>query len=199
MKDFDRESVFEAIYDHNLWGGKQSRSGTGSDDEQVVSVKKFLANILKEYNIISMLDIPCGDFYWMSDVAFPTNFQYLGADVVGKIIDANNVKYDAEFVKLDIVSDELPQSFDLIFCRDLLGHLSHRETVFAIENIKRAKPRYLIATTFPDQENNPHIRTGQWRPINLEHYGLKPALVFDEELLREDGTNIGKNLGFYIL
>lgn len=200
MKDYSREDIFEAIYFTNYWAGKESRSGSGSDSKQVKTTQKFLEIIINEYNIASMLDIPCGDFNWMKDVKLPIGFDYTGADVVGMIIEDNKQKYPfSYFKKLDIVSDELPKGFDLIFCRDLLGHLSHKETVAAITNIKKAKPRYLIATTFPTVEKNPHIRTGQWRPINLEHYGLKPVLLFNEGLINEKGINVDKNLGFYIL
>ena len=200
IKEFDRELVFEAIYEHNLWGGRESRSGSGSDSVETENVKKFLANIVKEYNISSMLDIPCGDYNWMKDVDLPRSLDYTGADVVGQIITDNKEKYpEVRFIKLDLVSDELPPGLDLIFVRDLLGHLNHAETVAAITNIRRAKPRYLIATTFPTVEKNPHIRTGQWRPINLEHYALKPVLTFDEGLTNIKGEKVGKCLGFYIL
>lgn len=198
--NYSREEIFEAIYSSNHWAGQESRSGSGSDHAQTVNVKKFLSNVIGEYNIASMLDIPCGDFNWMQDVQLPKCLDYTGADVVGRIITDNQDKYpDVRFVKMDIVSDPLPKGLDLIFVRDLLGHLSHHDTVLAVQNIRSARPRYLIATTFPGVEVNPHIKTGQWRPINLEHYGLKPILTFDEGLVNDHGDHVGKSLGFYIL
>lgn len=199
MKEFDRELVFEAIYEHNLWGGKESRSGTGSDKDQVQGIAEFLLEVIDEYNISSMLDVPCGDFNWMQDVEFPIGFDYVGADIVSQLIEDNQEKYpDVLFRQYDLVSDEPSHGFDLIFCRDLLGHLSHIDTVAAITNIRRSKPRYLIATTFPNAEKNPHIKTGQWRPINLEHYGLKPVKIYNEGLINSKGENSGKSLGLYV-
>lgn len=200
MVEFNRELVFEAIYDHNLWCGEESRSGTGSDTAQTVTAKKILANIINEYNIASMLDIPCGDYHWIRDVKLPKGFEYIGADVVGKMIDDNRDKYpDVRFEKLDIVCDPLPKNLDLIFVRDLLGHLSHFDTVFALDNIRKAKPRYVVATTFPNATDNPHIKTGQWRPINLEHYGWYPILLFSEGHLNDKGEDSGKSLGLYMI
>ena len=41
-----------------------------------------------------MLDIPCGDFYWMKEVDLK-DIEYIGADIVDELIKKNNDKFKA--------------------------------------------------------------------------------------------------------
>ena len=92
-----------------------------------------------------------------------------------------NIKLKNEFIQVCIcpgcivVDDKNPQKstqdkideFDLIFCKDVLFHLSYNDTLKAIGNIKNSNSKYFISTTFYDFKNK-DIATGGWRPINLE-------------------------------
>ena len=72
-----------------------------------------------------MLDVPCGDFYWMRLV--PLDVDYTGGDIVSDIVARNQAQYGDErrrFLRLDLLQDPLPAA-DLIFCRDCLVHLSN--------------------------------------------------------------------------
>lgn len=194
-----RQEIFTSIYENNYWGGIESRSGTGSDSNQTKVIRNELPKLFKQLGVTSILDIPCGDFNWMQQFILPSTLHYIGADVVPTIIADNQMKYPTiDFRVMDLVTDELPK-VDVVFVRDCLGHLNHKETVAAIWNIKQSGARYLISTTFPAIKENPHIETGSWRPINLEHYGLKPVMLIDEGLINAKGINIGKCLGVYRL
>src|SRR5437764_15473788 len=103
------ESVFTEIYRKNIWGGI-SRSGPGSDLLQTKEIRLEFPKLFREFQISSILDIPCGDFYWLKEINMDS-LSYTGADIVDEIITANKKKYQKEnrkFVKLDICNDKLP-------------------------------------------------------------------------------------------
>lgn len=77
---------------------------------------------------------------------------------------------------MDITKDRLPTG-DLILCRDCLVHFS------LSDNFKASQSRYLLTTTFTNLTFNQEIRTGSWRPLNLEIEPFnfpKPILVINE-------------------
>ena len=128
----------------------------------------MLPIIIKEQNCSSLLDVPCGDFYWMKLVDL--NIVYIGGDIVATIIEKNQKQYsnqNRKFIKLDIVKDKLP-GCDLLLCRDCLVHFSDQDVFKAIRNIKTSGIKFLLATTFFSRKNNINIPTGSWRPINLQ-------------------------------
>lgn len=62
------EMIFNDLVNNNKWCGKESLSGTGSDLSQTRIIAAEIPLLLKELNIHSMIDIPCGDFNWMKTV-----------------------------------------------------------------------------------------------------------------------------------
>jgi len=128
----------------------------------------MLPIIIKEQNCSSLLDVPCGDFYWMKLVDL--DIVYIGGDIVGKIVEKNQKQYGNDrrkFIKVDIVKDRLPES-DLLLCRDCLVHFSDQDVFKTIRNIKDSGIKFLLATTFTSRNANVDISTGSWRPINLQ-------------------------------
>ena len=117
-----------------------------------------------------MLDIPCGDGNWISHANLELG-EYIGADIVEELVELNRSQQKAatgaEFLRLDVIRDELPR-VDLIFCRDCLVHFSNELVGEALRNIKRSGSTYLATTTFPGHDANRDIITGDWRPINLQ-------------------------------
>jgi len=163
------ESVFTEIYQKNLFKGNESRSGTGSNLKQTEIIRRELPNILNELKIQSMLDIPCGDFFWLKEIDL-SFLSYIGADIVDDIISSNNKKYakqNRNFIKLDILEDDLPK-VDLILCRDLLVHISFNDIKKAVNNIKKSQIKYILTTSFPNLKQNNDIITGDWRKLNLQ-------------------------------
>jgi len=110
------EEIFQKIYDTHFWGGT-SPSGEGADLEQTKAIRTELPKLLKELNVKTMLDLPCGDFYYMKEINL--NFlKYTGGDIVQKIIDVNNKKYSNQnrtFIKLDITRDSIPKVLVILF------------------------------------------------------------------------------------
>ncbi len=161
------KEVFTEIYAGNIWGSKISHSGPGSDLIQTAVIRATLPDLIVELGVGTMLDVPCGDFYWMRHVK--TDVDYTGIDVVADLVRANNDKYGGprrRFLKLDVSRDDLPMA-DLIFCRDLLVHFSFEDARRTVANLKRSRSKWLLTTTFTGRTENLDIPTGHWRPLNL--------------------------------
>ncbi|HEY5368240.1 MAG TPA: class I SAM-dependent methyltransferase [Hanamia sp.] len=204
-RNFDNspDVKFKEIYKTNYWNSNESASGTGSDLEQTKTIIKEIEKLIDKLGIETILDIPCGDFNWMQKVNL-TNVKYVGADIVNELIINNINKYEAknniEFIQKNLINDPLPQS-DIIINRDCLVHLSFEDIFKCIRNIKSSGCKYLLTSTFPKHKLNYDIKTGDWRPINLEKspFNLsKPLLIIDENYV---GTNDLKDkaLGLWLI
>lgn len=194
MKD-----TFERIFKTNEWKGDESVSGQGSDLYQTDRVRRELPKLLNRLGVETMLDIPCGDFYWMNYIPLPDG--YVGADIVPELIEQNQERYPGVvFELMDITESKLPE-VDLILCRDLLGHFSNADVKHALQNLRASRSLWLLATTFPDHEYEGDIETGHWRPINLASYfGLPdPILLINEGCTEGGGKFADKSLGLWRL
>ena len=197
----EAEQIFTNIYNNNGFNGKESISGPGSDIYQTRIIIKEIPLLFKDYNISTMLDIPCGDFYWMKEIDLK-DIEYIGADIVGELIKKNNKEYhknNLQFKKLDLLKDSLP-NVDLIFTRDCLVHLSFEDIFNALTNICNSNSKYLLSTTFTERTNNNDIKTGQWRTLNLEvepFFLPKPIKIINEGCTENEGIYSDKSLGFW--
>jgi len=173
------EDVFTEIYRTNFWNTNESRSGPGSDLIQTKTICKQLPKLFKELEITSILDIPCGDFFWLKEVNLDF-LNYTGGDIVEDIITQNNLEYSKKnrrFVKLDLINDKLPKT-DLILCRDVFPHFSFANIMESIKNIKKSGSKYLLTTSLISKKKNQDIITGDWRPLNL----LAPPFNFPKPI-----------------
>lgn len=201
LKSQPPEAVFTNIYQNNRWGGTESVSGLGSDIHQTELIIKELPTLLSEYKIVSMLDIPCGDFHWMKNMDV-SNIQYTGADIVDALIENNSKQYGKDgksFQKINLINDNLPK-VDLIFCRDCLVHLSFKDILDALHNICASNSEYLLTTTFTARNKNDDIATGQWRTLNLELPPFmlpKPIKLINEGCTEYEGAFADKALGLW--
>ena len=192
----DRAGRFQNIFNENAWGNSESISGEGSNLERTKVVRAKLPGLLSRRGVRSILDAPCGDFYWMKEVALG-DIDYIGADIVETIIAQDREWYASprrRFVLCDLVSDPLPKA-DLILCRDCLVHLPYAETRHAIDNFRKSGATWLLTTTFPGRSENHDIEIGDWRPINLEKppYGFPPPV----EVITEESDEIDEQLGAF--
>lgn len=173
------ESTFSNIYLSNYWGSHESVSGEGSNLSQTYIIREKLPILLEKYRINTLLDIPCGDFNWLSQIDLNC-FQYIGGDIVYEIIKKNNFFFSGNkrtFKIIDITKDKLPSS-DLLLCRDILVHFSYQDIFKTLQNIKKSEIQYLLTTNFYARNFNRNILTGGWRPINL----TKPPFNFPKPL-----------------
>lgn len=195
----DTEAVFKNIYRKNIWGNRETLSGDSSTLAQTEAIRNALPELIKEFKIKSMLDIPCGDFNWMQNTHLEV--EYTGADIVDDLAEINARLYPefGKFMRLDICQDSLPE-VDLIFCRDCLVHLANEKVKTAINNIRRSKSKYLLMTTFPERKKNKNIITGAWRALNFEKPPFNfpaPLKLINEEFKLRGGRFKDKSMAFW--
>ncbi len=194
------KEVFEDIYYNKKWSGK-SYSGPGSDLDQTSMVRQGLQQVIAKYNIESLLDVPCGDWFWMRYLDLSA-VRYTGGDIVEKIVQ-NNQKYAGDkvsFLFLDLLESQLP-AHDLVLCRDCLVHFSYRDIQKALDNLLKSGCGYLLTTTFPGRKNY-DITTGNWRPIDLQAPPFElpsPLMIFNEGCKEGNGSYNDKSLALWDL
>ncbi len=200
------EQIFTNIYTENVWHDPESISGAGSNLIQTKVLRERLPRLIRELGIQNMLDIPCGDFNWLSQTRLDVS-NYLGADIVEKLVAANQKRYRLDepdrsisFSKMNLLTGPLPRH-DLILCRDCLVHFSDSDVAQALRQIKRSGSTYLLTTTFPPpRANDKDIQTGEWRALNLEvapFHLPKPLLTILEGATERKGRFPDKTLALW--
>jgi hypothetical protein len=197
----DHEAIFSRVHRRRRWGDGESVSGPGSAEARAASFRGDLVAALQTLEVRVLLDAPCGDFNWTAPVADAVE-RYVGVDVVRPLVEANTVRHAApgrEFRHLDITRDPLPAA-DAILCRDGLVHFASGDIWAALGRFRATGARYLVTTSFPGRRANPEIRTGGWRPLNLEaapfHFP-RPLLAIDERCTHTGGIYRDKILAVW--
>ncbi len=196
------EFTFTRVYHTHRFGGKISASGPGSDLTQTEAIRQALPVLIKELGVQTVLDAPCGDFYWMRDTHLNIE-KYTGIDIVAAIIKKNQRLYGAggvEFKRMNLVKGRLPHA-ELILCRDCLVHFSFKDVFAALENFKRSGAKYLLTTTFIRHDNE-DIITGGWQPLNLQKPPFnfpQPIRIINEGCSEEADKYKDKCLGLWMI
>lgn len=196
------KSIFTQLY-FEPRRDQEMISGPGSDLIQTAVISREIPALINELGIQTMLDAPCGDFFWMQHVGLNVK-TYIGVDIVRELVERhtrNHANAHRRFMCRDITKDQLP-CVDMIFSRDALVHLSHRDCLAALTRFKASGSQYLLMTTFPSIRENEDILTGEWRPINFERapFHLPPPLKLINEACTEDGGKYAdKSLGLWKL
>lgn len=175
----DPAQRFTTIYETHFWEDDQSRSGGGSNLYATKKIREALPSLFSKYGVRSVLDLPCGDFFWFKEMKLDLD-SYVGGDIVVPLIASVAEKYTSparSFRVMDLTKDALPDC-DLILVRDCFIHLSLESIFAALENITQSKIRYLLTTHFTDGAANGDIETGSFRAINLcaPPFDFPPAL-----------------------
>jgi hypothetical protein len=132
-----------------------SLNGPGSSLGCTESIRLRLPGLLNAYQIRSVLDAPCGDWTWMSQVDL-TGIDYLGWDVDPEQIRRNQAAYEREgvrFLAVNILKTLLRPRVDLILCRDFLAHLPTNYISAVLDRFQRSGSRYLLASNYPGVTN----------------------------------------------
>ena len=161
------KEIFRDIVLNLRWDGVNTCGG-GSSLDYTNKLQQQLPELLQRYNIMSMMDAPCGDFSWMHRVRFPAGFEYQGGDIVLELVERNRAAWPGyQFQEHDLTSDALPD-VDMLFCRDCLFHFSQADIQRVIDRVQESQVRYVLTTTYlPGHCNNTNIETGGFRPICL--------------------------------
>jgi hypothetical protein len=166
-----RIQAFERAFRTGVWTSTgESLSGAGSSLAYTENLRLALPGLLRDLSVRTLLDVPCGDWNWMSHVDLPVE-RYIGGDLVPAIVEENEARFASarnEFLVIDLCADPLPAA-DLLLCRDALVHFSYGDIWRAIANILDADITYFATTTFHLTRKNVDLVTGiQWRHLNLE-------------------------------
>lgn len=195
-------SVFTQVYFKPV-AERECISGSGSDLVQTAVISQELPLLIEQMGIKTVLDAPCGDFYWMSRLSLNVE-KYIGVDIVRELVMRNAEKFGGQgklFMCLDVTTDKLP-NVDLIISRDMTVHLSEQAALAAFRNFKRSQSEYLLTTTFPACEKNEDILTGEWRQLNLQLPPFNfpaPLRLIVENCTEDDGKYADKSLGLWRL
>lgn len=181
---------FQRMYELKLWGPHESRSGLGSSLASTTRLRSWLPEVLHTLGVRRLLDIPCGDFFWIQHVQLG-DIDYIGADIVGPLVAELQDRHGGagrSFVTLDLSAGPLPPA-DAVLCRDCLVHLSYTNITRSLQAIRASGARYLLTTTFPEHDENTDIRDGEWRPLNLARppFSFPAPLESVTEGCTEDG------------
>ena len=201
---------FSEAFETNIWGGLSSRSGPGSTLDQTRIIIAELPRLLRRLQIKTMLDIPCGDFFWMKEIRTELEAVlsgYTGGDIVPRLINQNRERYQTpkiSFEVLNFVQDDLPKS-DLILTRDCLIHLSFNRIADGLLNAQRSGSTYLLASTYTKPRPNLDIEEDVsllGRAINLcaSPFSFpEPMLLINEGCTEQEGQYNDKSLGLWLL
>lgn len=194
------EKIFTEKYNNNSWLGRESKSGPGSSMAANKKMLELLEMFCKERNIKSIIDCGCGDFNWMKAFDFNLIDYYVGVDVVKPMIEKNITDFSTQKILFDnanIITDDIPNG-EVVLCKDVLCHLSFNDACKAIDNIKKAKPKYFISTTFYEYINA-DIPTGEWRPINLESppFNLRENIILWKNIENRTDRFVSKSMGIW--
>lgn len=164
----DLAERFTAIYETHYWVDDQSRSGGGSNLYATEKIRQAIPGLLLKYGVRSVLDIPCGDFFWFKEMKLDLD-SYIGGDIVVPLIASMAEKYTSSirsFRVMDLTKDVLPDC-DLILVRDCFIHLSYESIFAALKNIGRSKIRYVLTTHHAAVAANVDLGMGNCRALNL--------------------------------
>ena len=180
-----RQQVFQQIYSRNLWDDPESVSGRGSGAAATARMREQLPRLLRELNVRSLLDAPCGDFAWAGEIASGLD-RYVGVDIVADLVASNAERHGSEtvsFVCGDLSVDPLPPA-DLILCRDCFIHLPTRMIWAALRNFRATGARFLLLSNSPRARAYDDIPIGSFREIDFRRPPFSfpdPVRVIDED------------------
>lgn len=196
---------FSEIYDKNIFGGRLSRSGEGSDLVQTAVIRHEMPQLVKELAVETFLDAPCGDWYWMRHTTLGVK-KYTGVDIVETLIEKNQSQFGNDttsFQYANLTTDALPR-VDMIFSRDCLVHLSFDDAKRILANFKQSGSKYLLTTTFTDRSTNNDLvgKDSFWRPLNMQlpPFNFPPPIkLINEDCTEQRGQYADKCLGLWRL
>ena len=117
-----------------------TKCGPGSTRANTVNLRVFLKSIVEDYDVHSVLDLGCGDLYWIT--LDPWEFSYLGLD--------DNIRLEAkqraderawELQSSDIRSYVEETDQDLAICKDVMRHHDKDDIGKIISNLRT---KYLL-------------------------------------------------------
>ena len=185
FKKKNNKDVFTEIFNTNYWNDNESKSGSVFAEDVLILHQSL---IIKKLNIKSIIDIPCGDFFWFSKIINILDIEYPKRIFLTFVCqDVCNSTKKIQFKQLDLINDELPYG-DLLLCRDCLFHFSFDNIKKAFENLKKSKFKYIFFM-WDDFEKknmkNQEIKTGSFRYLDLHFPPFNFNKNYNQEIFDE--------------
>ena len=173
------DAVFDRIYRDNVWGGAESPSGPGSGSIAFALVPE-IAKLVSELGVKSVLDIGCGDGFWMPDLP-----GYVGIDVSEEALKLARHRHPERDYRL-WAWGLLPRC-ELVIVRCVIQHLPLGEGVSLVKRVWDSGARWLLATTYAIDARNEDVALGDGFWVDM----LAPPFSFNppERLIRDDGAS----------
>lgn len=190
--------IFTNIFSNNRWGSRESVSGEGSELRYTKRFRDWLTPALTRYSINCIIDAPCGDLNWMSEVITDFDGDYIGLDIVEPLIAFNEKKYGSSRISFqckDICNDPIPAG-DLVIVRDCLFHLSYEDINNFLMNLAKTNYRFLLTTSHLGDVKNADISTGGFRLIDLfsNPFSFESDKVVERVLDYPEGYKISREM-----
>jgi glutaredoxin-related protein len=187
MSENNKIKFFTDVYKNNLWGGRDSKSGTGSEGNFAEEKIILIQDIIKEYNIQSIIDIGCGDLNWMKIILEKTKINYTGIDLVESLLNDNKKKAPEHC--FEILDFNKIYKADLLIIFDVFGHQLHNEVIEMINYINKLDVKYVLVTNRINNETLYYnINKSRHEGINIEKYNEwnKPLIKKYKALYPDD-------------
>jgi hypothetical protein len=176
-------------------GRPETWCGAGSTMATTYHLRAELPGLLKRLEVHSLLDAPCGDCNWISQVDL-RGVRYTGVEKFeGHILKARKNAPKLRIARMNILIDRLPKR-DAILCRDFLQHMPNLDVVRAFKQFRRSGAKWLLATSFDNAENEDIEKQGDFRRLNLE---IEPLALGAPLERLEDPPGSGRVLGVWRL
>ena len=165
---------------------RASASGIGSDlGEHTEADRAWLIEIIRRFNVTTMIDVPCGDVNWQLG-AWETDSltAYIGLDIVPHLIELNAARFahhsNKQFAQWDFAAcalpqivwpDESPQPPDLVHARHVLQHMPPARAAKAAYHLVTSGARLVVTSgTYIEQKQLPAaqvVREGEMWVNNM--------------------------------
>jgi SAM-dependent methyltransferase len=137
---------FEEVYRNNAWRGVETRSTGPRGAEAVPLVVPALEALAERLGVESVLDVGCGEGYWMPDLP-----GYVGIDVSQEALKVARERHPDNDYRL-FRGEDLP-ACGLVICRSTIQHMSVGDGVALLDMIRASGAKWLLATTYPEGGN----------------------------------------------
>jgi hypothetical protein len=162
-----------------------SWDGPGASLDCTEHLRHALPEMLEKLDVLTMLDVACGDWNWMRLVDL-AQIEYTGWDVDPGRIErcqwrvthgdfGSLERPNAQFEVMNMLTVPEIGYYDLILCRDFLGHLTNDYISTVLLKFTTSSTPWLLATTYPHATNDFVYDPNQFawlgymeRPVNLE-------------------------------
>ena len=189
-KDLELETgeLWDKVYGENYlnWWHPDSKSGEGTVKEADRRIK-VINDIIKDYNIESILDLGCGDLYWAEKLDLDKIKRYAGVDISKVCVGENLYKETdtLEIYQCDITdpndnyrfhsprTTKYPKNeWDLVMMFDILNHCIQEEIDEIVDFLIKSNVKYVLTNNFSlkrmefenkEFKNTPE-ETGVWWP-----------------------------------